>query len=269
MTIRFLLLPVARHSFSLLVLLCASLSVCLPASGRSDSADKATVRPVIVFVHGSWAGGWQFKKVQPLLEARGYEVWRPTLTGLGERSHLAHAGIGLETHIEDIVNFLRFEKLSNVILVGHSYGGMIVTGVADRVPERIRHVIYLDAIVPADGDSVSTSFGPEAGRQIERLVKDGFVVPPWVRADTPYPRDVPHPVKTYTDAIALKNPAAKGIPATYILTVEKGKAPGQDDFFSQSQRARERGWTVLHLEADHNPQQSAAEATVELIAGIR
>lgn len=223
---------------------------------------------MIVFVHGTWAGGWQFKKVQPLLEARGYEVWRPTLTGIGERAHLARPDIGLETHIEDVVNFLRFERLSNVILVGHSYGGMVVAGVVDRVPERVRHVVYLDALVPSDGDSVLSIVGSQAGKQLEKLVKDGFIIPPWVRGDTPYPHDMPHPFKTYTDTITLRNPVAKEVPATYILTVEKGKTAERDDFFLQSQRARKRGWAVLHLEADHNPQQSAVDATAELIASV-
>lgn len=234
-----------------------------------SAASQEAAKPVIVFVHGTWAGGWQFKKVQPLLEARGFEVWRPTLTGVGERSHLAHRDIGLETHIEDIVNFIRFEKLTDVILVGHSYGGMVVAGVADRVPDRIKHIVYLDAIVPGDGDSVLGLFGSRVEQQFERFVKDGFIIPPWVKAGAPWPHDMPHPIKTYTDKIALKNPAAKGIPTTYILTVEKGKKAEQDDFYSQSLRAKERSWVVLQLEADHNPQQSAPEALADLIAGIR
>lgn len=247
----------------------ASLLFSVSAPALAHAADQAAAKPVIVFVHGSWAGGWQFKKIQPLLEARGYEVWRPTLTGLGERSHLAHPDIGLETHIEDIVNFLRFERLTDIILVGHSYGGMVVTGVVDRVPERIRQVVYLDALVPSDGDSVSSLFGSRASQQLEKLVKDGFVIPPWVKAGAPYPHDVPHPVKTYTDTITLKNPEAKKVPVTYILTVDKGKTAEQDDFFAQSLRARERGWVVLQMEADHNPQQSVPQAVVELIASIK
>jgi pimeloyl-ACP methyl ester carboxylesterase len=237
-----------------------------PPAGPPGAATK----PVIVLVHGSWAGGWQFKKMQPLLEARGYEVWRPTLTGLGERSHLAHRDIGLETHITDIVNLLRFERLRDVILVGHSYGGMVVTGVVDRMPDRIKHVVYLDALVPSDGDSVASLFASRMDpKQLEKMVKDGLIIPPWVRADTPLPHDTPHPLKTYTDPIVLKNAASKKVPATYILTVEKGKAAENDDFFGQAERAKARAWNVLRLEADHNPQQSVPGAVVELLAGIK
>lgn len=248
-----------------MTVIAAMLPLLLPA--LSHGAEQAAAKPVIVFVHGAWAGGWQFQKLQPLLEERGYEVWRPTLTGLGERSHLAHPNIGLETHIEDIVNFLRFEKLDDIILVGHSYGGMVVTGVVDRVPDRVKQVIYLDAMVPKDGESVVDIMGAPAEQWLESIVKDGLIVPPWVTPETPFPHDTPHPLKTFTDAIVLKNPAAQDIPATYILTVEKGREARQDDFYAQSLRARKRGWTVLQLEADHNPQQTAPEATVELITG--
>jgi pimeloyl-ACP methyl ester carboxylesterase len=244
-------------------LLLSAASVPLPAR----AAEQAPAKPVIVFVHGAFGGGWQFKKVQRLLEARGYEVWRPTLTGLGERSHLAAASVGLETHIEDVVNFLRFEKLTDIVLVGHSYGGMVVTGVVDRVPERIRHVVYLDAFVPSDGDSVSSLVGSTVG--FEKLEKNGLIVPPWGKPDAPYPHDVPHPAKTFRDVLSLKNPAAKKVPATYILTVQKGQRAEQDDFFRQSLHARERGWPVLQLEADHNPQQSTPEALADLIAAVR
>ncbi|WP_438483116.1 alpha/beta hydrolase [Oleiharenicola lentus] len=244
------------------------LSLCVALFSSLHAADAAPSKPVIVFVHGAWGGGWQFKKVQPLLEARGYQVWRPTLTGLGERSHLATRDIGLATHIEDIVNFLRFENLTDVILVGHSYGGMVVTGVVDRAPERIKRVIYLDAMVPSDGESAMSVRGARPDMPIEKMAKDGFVIPFWVKADKPYPRDVPHPLKTFTDPIELKNPAAKKVHASYILTVDKGKTAEQDDFYAQSLRAKERGWPVVQMEADHNPQWFLPEATVEQLLSI-
>lgn len=221
----------------------------------------AMAKPTMVFVHGAWGGGWQFKKVQPLLEARGYAVYRPTLTGLGERSHLASVDIGLATHVEDIVNFLRFENLTDVILVAHSYGGMVATGVVDRVPERIQRIIYLDAFVPADGDSVKTLRG---NRALPPAV-DGFYVPAWVKPDKPFPRDVPHPEKCFLEPLALKNPAAAKVPAVYILTVEPGKAEADDDFYSQSLRAKERGWPVLLMAGDHNPQWFQPEKTVDVL----
>lgn len=104
-----------------------------------------------VLVHGAWLGGWAWKHVTPRLRMAGHEVFAPTLTGLGERVHLAHPGVGLETHIQDVVNVLVFEDLQQVTLVGHSYGGIVITSVADRTPERLAQLVYLDAFVPEDG----------------------------------------------------------------------------------------------------------------------
>jgi pimeloyl-ACP methyl ester carboxylesterase len=108
-----------------------------------------------VLVHGGGHGGWCWQKVASRLRAAGHEVHTPTLTGLGERSHLIGPGIGLDTHITDVVNMIRFEGLTDVILGGHSYGGMVITGVADRVPDSIRRLVYLDAAHPANGQSLA------------------------------------------------------------------------------------------------------------------
>lgn len=224
--------------------------------------------PVLVSVHGAWAGGWQMKKVAPLLEAKGWRVYRPSLPGLGEHFHAARADIGLATHIDDIVNFILFEKLHDVVLLGHSYGGMVITGVADRIPERIKRLVYLDAFVPENGESVM-SIRKTGALDIEKMSKEGFVIPTWVKPDKPFPRDVPHPLKTFTDPIVLQNPAAAKIPATYILTVEKGKRPEDDDFFSAAERARARGWPVIIMEGDHVVNWRQPEATAELLDGLR
>ena len=101
--------------------------------------------------HGAWSAGWAWKKMRPLMRAAGHELWTPTYTGLGERVHLASADVDLDTHIQDIVAVLDTEDLNDVILIGHSYGGMVATGVADRARARIRHLIYLDAFAPKDG----------------------------------------------------------------------------------------------------------------------
>lgn len=109
-----------------------------------------------MIVHGAWGGAWAFKKVEALLRQKGFEVYRPQLTGQGDRVHLARPDIGLTTHIDDVVNTILYEDLRDIILVGHSYGGMVISGVADRVPDRIKRLVYLDAMVPNDGDSVSS-----------------------------------------------------------------------------------------------------------------
>ena len=107
-----------------------------------------------VLVHGGGHGGWCWQRITPILREAGHHVHTPTLTGLGERSHLLRPGIDIETHVADVVAVLRFEDLTDVILVGHSYGGMVITGVADRVPDRIGELVYLDAAHPADGESL-------------------------------------------------------------------------------------------------------------------
>ena len=107
-----------------------------------------------LIAHGAWSAGWAWKKMRPRLRERGHELWTPTYTGLGERVHLASSDVKLDTHIEDVVKVFEFEDLRDVILVGHSYGGMVATGVADRIPDRISQVIYLDAFVPRNGESL-------------------------------------------------------------------------------------------------------------------
>ena len=101
-----------------------------------------------VLIHGAWHGGWCWKKVSPILREAGHETYSPTLTGLGERSHLLSRDIDLNCHIQDVVNVLEYKGLKDVVLVGHSYAGMVITGVADRCPERLAQLVYLDAFAP-------------------------------------------------------------------------------------------------------------------------
>ena len=104
--------------------------------------------------HGAWSAGWAWKKMHPLMAAAGHRLVTPTYTGLGERAHLANPSIDLETHIQDILNVIKYEDLRDIVLVGHSYGGMVATGVADRARDRVTRLIYIDAFVPEDGQSL-------------------------------------------------------------------------------------------------------------------
>ncbi|WP_301927787.1 alpha/beta fold hydrolase [Ferruginibacter sp.] len=245
-------------SFTFLVI---AIMVCGMVSAQSSA------KPVYVIVHGAWGGSWAFKKVDSLLTEKGAVVYRPSLTGQGERVHLATTSVGLDTHIRDVVNMILYEDLHDVILVGHSYGGMVVTGVADSLPGRIKKLIYLDAFVPENGESVSSIQGSRADG-IKKMVVNGFIVPPWVKAGQAPPKDVPHPYKTFTDAISLTNKERLKIPTAYILTVEKGKEAKDDDFAAQAERAKKKGWPILVLEADHNAQWSAPEALVDMLKKI-
>jgi pimeloyl-ACP methyl ester carboxylesterase len=236
---------------------------CLLLIVNMFSAYAQKTKPVFVIVHGAWGGSWAYKKADSLLTEKGCMVFRPSLTGQGERVHLASTDIGLQTHITDVVNMILYEDLHNVVLIGHSYGGMVVTGVADSVADRIKKVIYLDAFAPADGESLFSIRGMNP-QQMKIMASTGFVVPPWVKADAKPPKDVPHPVKTLMDTLHLKN-RAKDIPVTYILTVDRGKEAKADDFYAQYERAKSRGWKTITMEADHNPQWSKVEELVKLL----
>ncbi len=231
-----------------------------------SSFSQTKSNPVFVIVHGAWGGGWAFKEVDSLLTAKEYTIFRPTLTGQGERVHLASLDIGLETHINDIVNTILYEDLHKVILVGHSYSGMVVTGVVDSIPNRISKLIYIDAYVPENGESVLTIEGESDGNKSQEV--NGFIIPSWVPEGQSPPKDVPHPYKTWTDTLTLKNSMRLKIPTTYILTVEKGTDPKDDGFASQAERAKKIGWPVQILEADHNAQWSAPEEFVEMLIDI-
>jgi pimeloyl-ACP methyl ester carboxylesterase len=244
------------------------LAVLVNAATAQTVTSATATKPTIVIVHGAWGGSWAFRKVETLLREKGFNVYRPQLTGLGDRVHLTRADVGLSTHIDDVVNVMRYEDLHDIILMGHSYGGMVITGVADRIPDRISRLVYLDAFVPNDGESVMRLVGTR-GDWLKPMIKGDYIVPPWVKPDQPPPRDEPQPLKTFTEPLSLKNKAALKLPGTYILTVDAGKKANDDDFWAQAQRAKERGWPILQLTADHNAQWSAPEALVEMLTRIR
>ena len=183
--------------------------------------------PTIVLVHGAWGGSWGWRAMEPLLESMGHKVYRPALTGLGERFHLASPDVDLDVHISDVVNVIEFEELEDIILVGSSYGGMVVTGVAERVRERIRHLVYLDAFVPFDGESLATSRGKTMTEFMTDWAKQGalnnpgFITPRFVPPkDSPAPRVVPQPIGTVTQPIRLSGEPGNGLPVSYIHTRE-------------------------------------------------
>ncbi|MBX3255408.1 MAG: alpha/beta hydrolase [Chitinophagaceae bacterium] len=215
----------------------------------------AAQQKTYVIVHGAWGGSWSFKKVASILNAKGNIVYRPSLTGQGERVHLASPDIDLNTHILDVINTILFEDLHDLILVGHSYGGEVITGVADSIPGRIKQLIYLDAILPDDGESVITS-RTDGKRGPEHESVNGFVIPNWINPADPLPHDVPQSLKTFTTPVKWKNPLALALPATYIFTADDVKHPENDHFYFFANRAKQRGWKVVTMAADHNPQMT-------------
>lgn len=219
-----------------------------------------------VLVHGAWGGSWQFKNTAEKLEKLGANVYRVNLTGLGERYHLASPEVNLSTHIKDVINTILFERLDSVILMGHSYGGMVVTGVADSIPEKIKKVIYLDAFVPEDGESVAAYFKDDPSGSLLNSKDGAYVYPSWVKDTTAFPRDVPHPLASLKEVIHLKNPKRLQIPSTYILTFESSQGGAEkDSFYFFSTRARKYNWKVIEMEADHNPQIHKLEDLVTIL----
>jgi len=186
-----------------------------------------------VLVHGGAHGGWCYRYVAAILRSAGHEVHAPTLTGLGERAHLLGPGIDLDTHITDIVAVLHYEDLRDVILVGHSYGGMVITGVADRALDRVGHLVYLDAATPVNGESLADIAAPlmNAARRQARVV-DGveLVLYPGTEPLPNYgvtdPDDIawmaerltPHPFACFTQPLALTHEAEVGkLAQTHIV----------------------------------------------------
>ena len=167
-----------------------------------------------VLIHGAWRGAWTWKRVRPLLAAAGHQVFTPTLSGLADRNHLLTPDIGLETHIEDVSNLLAWEELHDVVLVGHSYGGVVVRHVADRFRDRIRSLVYLDAFVPEDGRSL-VDYLPDGGehfRSLSAATGEGWMLPPAPAAEFgDDPKDIQwidqkstlHPLSTFETAARL------------------------------------------------------------------
>ncbi len=224
----------------------------------------------MVVAHGAWSAGWAWAKMRPLLAARGIGLVTPTYTGLGERSHLAHPGLDLTHHIGDLIQTLHYEDLHDVVLVAHSYGGMVGTGVVDLVPERIRQIIYLDAFVPADGECLLDLVPPEAAATMRAGMVDGWKVAPnppppdtgeadlaWVT-----PRRGHQPIGTFTEPLRLANPAGAR-PRSYIYCQRIG--PG-DTFgrFATAAKA-DSTWRYTEIDASHSPHVTAPEILTETL----
>jgi pimeloyl-ACP methyl ester carboxylesterase len=248
---------------SALVLVCLAVFAGCETNFPSTPAPSATTKHcTYVIVHGAWGGGWDWKHVADLLAADGNTVYRPTLSGLGEHVNLSSTNIDLDTHIQDIVNVMLWENLHDVVLVGHSYGGMVITGVADRVPDRIRRMVYVDALLPTNGECVNDILPS----RFKQPVVNGFVIPTWVTGNPPPPHDVPQPALTFSEPITLTNQTVAGkLPATYILCVEKGQSLNQANYYPFYERAKARGWTTAIMAGDHNVQRSHPRELARLL----
>jgi len=230
----------------------------------------------IVLAHGAWSAAWAWKKMRPLFRAAGHEFYSPSYTGLGERAHLARPEIDLSTHIQDVLAVLEFEDLTDVTLLGHSYGGMVATGVADKAHGRIARVVYIDAFAPKDGQSLFDLVGPKAeGNMRAGAAKDGDgwrlpvnpMPPDTAPEDVAWasPRRRPQPIRTFEQKLQLdsKEPPP---PRHYIYATRNG--PG-DVFRQFAERAKsEAGWKHYEMDCSHNPHITCPDALMALLTRI-
>lgn len=228
-----------------------------------------------VIVHGAWSGAHAWRWVRPLLREAGHDVFTPSLTGLGERAHLASPEVDLETHVRDVVGTLEFEDLREVVLVGHSYGGPVITGVADRAPGRVAHLVYLDADMPCDGDAEMDLLPPDERSAYEAAAElhgEGWRIPPPVPDPLPpgldpdvrwaLSRMVPQPLRTFTQPLRLTS-AAPPVRRTYVLHTEGKQGQELPDYV---QRVRDdEDWEFLELAAGHAAHVTAPRELADLL----
>lgn len=230
-----------------------------------------------VLMHGAWHGGWCWSRVADPLRARGHAVTTPTQTGLGERRHLISRELTLSTFVEDLVQHMVHDDLTDAILVGHSFGGNAISGAAERVPERIRGLVYLDSMIVQGGEAPFDHLPPERVAERVRLADEtsgGLSIPPppaaafgvtdpadaaWLEA-----RLTPHPLSTYRSALPITGAPGNGLPARYVVCTD----PIYHALEQVRDWVRRSGWTVDELATGHDAMVTAPEAVVELLDRI-
>jgi pimeloyl-ACP methyl ester carboxylesterase len=216
-----------------------------------------------VLVHGAWHGGWCWRRVRDRLTARGHRVYTPTLTGLADRSHLLSESVNLSTHITDVVNLIRWEELMDVVLCGHSYGGMVVTGVADKMSERLAALVYLDAYVPESGQSMQ-DLRP-------RELPAGLTAPP-IKAETfrVNERDrawvdrqcTPHPTASMTEKLSLTG-AFRGVRRKVYIRAAEYPNPAFDAAYARVKA--DPSWVAQEVPCGHDVMIDIPDALAELL----
>jgi pimeloyl-ACP methyl ester carboxylesterase len=235
----------------------------------------ASDRNTFVLVHGAWHGGWCWRRVADLLEAKGHKVFTPTLTGLGERSHLLRAGINVSTHITDVVNLIKWEGLSDVVLCGHSYGGLVVSGVAERAAAAIGSLVFLDAFLPDNGDSMAALTSQAVRDNLKVAAERGDLgVPPrsaaaflvnekdqaWVDAMC-----VPQPIGTMTEVMTLTGARERIAKKSYIRAAAYPN-PGFDTAYARVKA--DTSWRTYEVPCGHDVMVDMPERLAEILVEV-
>lgn len=229
-------------------------------------------RTTYVLVHGAFHGGWAWQKLAEELRDGNAQVYTPTLTGLGDRAHLAGPDVGLGTHIQDIVSLLEFEDLHDVVLVGHSYAGMVITGVAAAVPHRVARLVYFDAVVPESGQSFfeaiqySQPIPPDA-TTMEALPPQAFGVT--ASADVAFvgPRLRAQPLATFLEPLSFNWAALSNIPKAYIHCT--GEWFARQEFLVFKAKAQQRNWTYFEIDGSHDAMVTDLDETYRILRKLR
>lgn len=262
----------------------AASTLATKSSVAADNEAQSN-RKSFVLVHGTWHGGWEWRDVRRNLTARGHEVFAPSCTGCGDRKHLMSPDVGLDTHITDIANIIEYEELQDIILVGHSFAGLTITGVADRMKDRIKRLVFLDALVP-HGDRMSGVSRKEDGSLSDYWMKrkekfiDGYqmdffeeyptemVVPAddeeniaWLKR-----RITPHPARGWSDTLELKNDGWEGVPRTYLHCVGQAYSPTSMAMVGPAKDDPE--WDYRAMPWQRNAMMTDADDVADVLAAM-
>lgn len=240
----------------------------LGANGIDDwvkpEVTGANVEVTFVLVHGAWRGGWIWRRVADVLRARGHAVYAPTLSGLGERSHLSSERISLTTHVMDVVNELMWKDLSNIVLCGHSYGGMVITAALEHISERVSSVVYLDAFFPADGQSLYDLTGesyPPVPQMVAPIPAEVFNVNvadrAWVNA-----KATPQCSACFTQHVSLTGARERVPQKTYLLAGSFSFPPFRAAYERLSQ---DPGWTTRIIQGGHDVMLDNPQGLAEML----
>jgi pimeloyl-ACP methyl ester carboxylesterase len=247
------------------------------ASAQAPTSDKKTY----VLVPGAFFGGWVWRKVEPKLQSADHRVFSVTNTGLGERSHLLSREVNLETFVKDVLGVFTYNDISNAVLVGHSFAGVTITAVADAIPERIRHLVYLDAIVLEAGKSYFDQFPPDAKARVQKAAQDSsngvtipFNPPEVVKKSLGLNDDdlrfitshrTPQPIGPLDSPLVLKNDFGNGLPKTYIACTNP-VFPGVE---SSKKRVKEQqGWNWKEIASGHVPMVTHPDELSEMLLAL-
>jgi pimeloyl-ACP methyl ester carboxylesterase len=257
------------------VLASAGAGASATALGTTPAPAQTNAPKTFVLVHGAWHGGWCWRRVSDLLEKKGHKVFTPTMTGLGERSPLLDPKVNLATHVTDIVNVIKWEGLSDIVLVGHSYGGVIISGVAEQLREAIGSIVFLDAFVPESGDSLAAKASQPVREAIAALVEKGeqtmkpvsaavFRVNEkdraWVDAMC-----TPHPVATLTDKITVSGARDRIAKKTYIRAKGYPSVPFDG---AQEKLKADAQWRVYELPCGHDAMVDMPDRLAEILVEV-